>query len=316
MGSARELRSRVTSIRNTQKVTRAMQMVSAVKMQRAVKSVLDIRPYAHNAWSVLMNMARAMNQKNHPLLEPREVSRVLVVIIASNRGLCGGFNTQILKTFRSLISEESRLFSSSTESKKKDDNGTDRTVDVLAIGKKAERMAVFYGKNLVASFPDLMHTPSFDEARMVANMIIDWYKEGKYDKVTVLYTDYISAVKQEVKIRQILPVSVSEFEKQLAEMDILQEEVGLSAPIHEYKIEPSPDVVLDTVLPALIRTQMYHMVLESNASKEASRMVAMKNATDAAGEIADQFMLVYNRIRQAKITQEIAEISAGRAALE
>lgn len=291
-------------------------MVSAVKMQRAVKSVLDIRPYAHNAWSVLMNMARAMNQKNHPLLEPREVSRVLVVIIASNRGLCGGFNTQILKTFRSLISEESRLFSSSTESKKKDDNGTDRTVDVLAIGKKAERMAVFYGKNLVASFPDLMHTPSFDEARMVANMIIDWYKEGKYDKVTVLYTDYISAVKQEVKIRQILPVSVSEFEKQLAEMDILQEEVGLSAPIHEYKIEPSPDVVLDTVLPALIRTQMYHMVLESNASKEASRMVAMKNATDAAGEIADQFMLVYNRIRQAKITQEIAEISAGRAALE
>ncbi|QQS61356.1 MAG: ATP synthase F1 subunit gamma [Candidatus Moraniibacteriota bacterium] len=315
MGSAREIRSRVTSIRNTQKVTRAMQMVSAAKMQRAVKNVLDIRPYAHNAWSILANMSRAMKNRKHPLLDAREISNVLIVVIASNRGLCGGFNTQVQKKFRSLLSQEDRLFAFSGEVKK-ELSKKDRIVDVVAIGRKAEKMATTLGKNLIASFPDLMHTPSFDEARTVANTLIDWYLERRYDKIVVVYTDYISALKQETKTRQILPVSVSEFEKQLAEMDILQKEIGLTGPSYEYKIEPSPEVVLDALLPALIRTQIYHMVLESNASKEASRMVAMKNATDAAGEIADEFMLVYNRIRQAKITQEIAEISAGRAALE
>ncbi len=314
MGSAREIRSRVSSIKNTQKVTRAMQMVAAAKMQRAVKNVLDIRPYAHNAWSVLVNMTRAMKYAKHPLLEVRSVRKVLIVVISSNRGLCGSFNVSIMKQLRTLLADEDRLYSLS--------NGGDvhkqekKDVEILAIGRKAEKMALAVKKDLIASFPDLMHTPSFDEARTVANMLVDLYVKKQYDKIAVIYTDYVSALTQQAKIRQVLPVNVVEFEKQLAEMDILQKEIGLTGPDHEYKIEPSPEAVLNAMLPALLRTQIYHMVLESNASKEASRMVAMKNATDAAGEIAQEFMLVYNRIRQAKITQEIAEISAGRAALE
>lgn len=291
-----------------------MQMVAAAKMQRAVKSVLDIRPYAHNAWSVLVNMTRAMKYAKHPLLEVRSVQKVLIVVISSNRGLCGSFNVSIMKQLRALLADEERLYSLSGG--EEGNIQKEKCVDVLAIGRKAEKMALAVKKNLIASFPDLMHTPSFDEARSVANMLVDIYVKKQYDKIVVIYTDYVSALTQQAKIRQVLPVNVVEFEKQLAEMDILQKEIGLTGPDHEYKIEPSPEAVLDTMLPALLRTQIYHMVLESNASKEASRMVAMKNATDAAGEIAQEFMLVYNRIRQAKITQEIAEISAGRAALE
>lgn len=318
MSNGREIKSRVASIKNTQKVTRAMQMVAAAKMQRAVKSVLDIRPYAHNAWSVLVNMTRAMKHVKHPLLEVRPVSKVLVVVIASNRGLCGSFNASIMKKFRALLQDEDRLYSVTSESQKikHEDKKELNIVDIVAIGKKAEKMAFVMDKNLIASFPDLMHSPKFEEARTVADILVKYYREKKYDKITVVYTDYISALTQQAKMRQVLPIDIVEFEKQLAEMDILQKELGLTGPDHEYKIEPSPEAVLDTMLPALLRTQLYHMILESNASKEASRMVAMKNATDAAGDISQELTLAYNRIRQAKITQEIAEISAGRAALE
>lgn len=313
MSSAREIKSRVGSIKNTQKVTRAMQMVSAAKMQRAVKSVLDMRPYAHSAYRVLANMTRAMRHHKHSLLEIRPVASVLVVVIASNRGLCGSFNVSVQKKLRELLADEERLFSASGEM---DSEKGERKVEILAIGRKAEKMAGVYKKNLIASFPDLMHSPTFDEARTVAGMLVSLYAEKKYDKIVVVYTDYISALSQQAKIRQVLPVSTAEFEKQIAEMDILGSEVGLEGPSGEYKVEPSPSAVLDAILPALLRAQIYHMVLESNASKEASRMVAMKNATEAAGEIAEDLTLAYNRIRQAKITQEIAEISAGRAALE
>lgn len=317
MSNAREIKSRVTSIKNTQKVTRAMQMVATAKMQRAVAGVLNIRPYARSAWRMLANLGRAMSRANHPLLATRSVERVLVVVIASNRGLCGAFNVSVLKQLRMILADGDRLFSVSGDGQSKEDAGSrEKTVDVVAIGKKAERMAIVLGRDLIASFPDLMNAPSFDEARTVANMLTDFYATKKYDKISVVYTDYVSALSQQAKVRQLLPVSVSEFEKQLAEMDSLQNEIGLTGPTSEYKIEPSPEAVLDTMLPSLIRTQLWHMILESNASKEASQMVAMKNATEAAGGIADELLLVYNRIRQAKITQEIAEISAGRAALE
>jgi len=142
------------------------------------------------------------------------------------------------------------------------------------------------------------------------------YLEKKYDKVVVFYTDYISTIKQETKIRQILPISKIDIEKQIAEMDVLGKEYNLDEPVAEYKVEPSPKEVLEYILPRLIEMQVYHAILESNASKESSQMVAMKNATEAALEMADDLTFAYNQIRQMKITQEIAEISAGRAALE
>jgi F-type H+-transporting ATPase subunit gamma len=146
-------------------------------------------------------------------------------------------------------------------------------------------------------------------------VVIDKYAAKKYDKVVVAYTDYVSTVVQEPKIRQVLPVSQIDLEKQIAEMDNLAKEYGLEKPKMEYKVEPNPEEVLIHIFPRLIEMQIYHAVLESNASKESARMIAMRNATDAAKEMSEDLTLAYNQIRQTKITQEIAEISAGSAAL-
>lgn len=318
MGSAREIKSRVKSIKNTQKVTRAMEMVSAAKMRRAVESVLSMRPFAHNAWSILANLSRAFSSSKHPLLEVRSVKKILLVVVASNRGLCGGFNAKIQKVLSEQLADMPNL-SLNRKGKQKIVSDIDPNkveVDILAVGRKAEKMARRVERPIVASFGDLMHSPNLDAVRPVAKFIIDEYTNKTYDKVSVIYTDYISPMVQEVKIRQIIPVSWFDLEKQIAEMDTLGTEFGLNEPAYEYKVEPYPERVLDVLLPYLVRMQLYHMVLESNASKEASRMLAMRNATEAAGEIAEDLTLAYNRIRQAKITQEIAEISAGQAALE
>jgi len=158
--------------------------------------------------------------------------------------------------------------------------------------------------------------PKIDDVRPLLKVIIKDYLEQKYDKVVVFYTDYFSTIKQETKIRQILPISKIDIEKQIAEMDVLAKEYNLDEPVVEYKVEPSPEEVLNYILPRLIEMQVYHAILESNASKESAQMVAMKNATEAAVEMADDLTFAYNQIRQMRITQEIAEISAGRAALE
>ncbi len=316
MSGAREIKSRVNSIQSTRKVTKAMQMVSTAKMRRAVNEVTHIRPYAHGAWSILANLSRAVKASRNALLEKREVKKVLIILITSNRGLCGGFNTKISKMFSSYLKDVHSLKRVGKMKNEKEQTKEKIIVDVLSVGKKGEKMALSHGLDLIASFSDLMHTPSFEESRSVANMVIEGFEKKEYDKVCVMYTDYVSSLVQQTKVRQILPLDVEEFEKQLAEMDTLAKEYSMPEKPFEYTIEPSPEKVLEVLIPSLIRTMVYHMVLESNASKEASRMIAMKNATDAAGEIADELTLVYNRVRQSKITQEIAEISAGRAALE
>jgi F-type H+-transporting ATPase subunit gamma len=192
----------------------------------------------------------------------------------------------------------------------------DLKIDFITIGKKGEAMVRRLDKEIVATFPELTYLPKIEDVRAVAKIVIADYLAKKYDKVAVIYTDFVSAINQHTKIRQILPVSKVDLEKQIAEMDVLAKEVGLKEPDLEYKIEPSPQELLDYIFPRLIEMQIYHAILESNASKESSRMLAMRNATDAAGEMADSLTLAYNQLRQAKITQEIAEISAGKATLE
>lgn len=318
MANAREIKSRVSSIQNTRKVTKAMEMISATKMRRAVAEVVNIRPYAHGAWSVLTNLSRSVKDSRNILLEKREkIENVLVILITSNRGLCGGFNAKIARIFNSYIYDQEALTRGELQQEKISREQNKKVkVSAISLGKKGEKIALSQDIPLLASFHDLMHAPSFSETCTVADMAMREFTEKRFDKVCVIYTDFISAMTHQTKIRQILPLDTVEFEKQLAEMDVLAKEFGIERAPFEYKVEPSPQEVLEVLLPSLIRTMMYHMVLESNASKEASRMIAMKNATDAAGEIADDLTLAYNRIRQAKITQEIAEISAGRASLE
>lgn len=316
--NTKEIRRRIKSVASTKKITRAMEMVSAAKMRRAVASVLAIRPYAHSAWSVLTNLARAFETHGKGLLEVREVKSVLMITINSNRGLCGSFNAQVVRKIKEELANPERLKvnrigDKKIKSKVKD---SELKIDFVTIGKKGEGIIKKLGREIVASFPELTYVPGIESVRAVSKIAMDEYLAKKYDKVVVVYTDYVSAIVQQPKIRQILPISKVDIEKQIAEMDSAAQEFGLKKPVLEYKIEPSPKEVLEYIFPRLIEMQIYHAILESNASKESARMLAMRNATDAAGEMVTDLTLAYNQIRQMKITQEIAEISAGRAALE
>jgi F-type H+-transporting ATPase subunit gamma len=316
MASTRDIRRRIKSVGNTQKITRAMEMVSAAKMRKSVTSVLAIRPYAHAAWSVLTNLSRAFSEYKTGLLEVREVNRVLAIAITSNKGLCGAFNAQIAKKIREEIANPEKLSINRIGNKKILPKSDSIEIDFITIGKKGENAVRRAGKNIVASFNDLAYLPQIDDVRVVGKIVMEEYLQKKYDKVVVFYTDYVSAMNQQTKVRQLLPISKIDLEKQIAEMDVLAKEYGLNEPIREYKVEPTPETVLEYIFPRLIQMQIYHAILESNASKESARMMAMRGATEAAGEMRDDLTFAYNQIRQMKITQEIAEISAGRAALE
>jgi F-type H+-transporting ATPase subunit gamma len=316
MASTRDIRRRIKSVGNTQKITRAMEMVSAAKMRKSVASVLAIRPYAHAAWSVLTNLSRTFSENQTGLLEVREVKNVLAIVITSNKGLCGAFNAQISKKIRDEIANPEKLKINRVGNRKIESKEKNIEIDFITIGKKGEGVVRRAGKNIVASFNDLAYLPNIEDVRTVSKVIIEDYLAKKYDKVVIFYTDYVSAMSQQTKVRQLLPISKIDLEKQIAEMDVLAEEYGLKQLEMEYKIEPSPESVLKHILPRLIEMQIYHAILESNASKESARMMAMRGATEAAGEMKEDLTFAYNQIRQMKITQEIAEISAGRAALE
>lgn len=320
MASSKDIKRRIKSINNTRKITKAMEMVAASKMRRAVSAVLAIRAYAHSAWSVLTNLARAFSEYNVGLLERRPVKAVLMVIVTSNKGLCGSFNSNISKKIIEQIKNPERLMANRINTGAKllyrSLAPSKLKIDFITVGKKGEALVRKLGKNIVASFPELTYLPGIENVRALGKIVMDEYLAKKYDKVVIVYTDYISTISQQTKIRQLLPVSKIDLEKQIAEMDQMAKAYGLEKPKVEYKIEPSPEIVLTHVLPRLLEMQVYHAILESNASKESARMIAMRNATDAAGEMSDELTFVYNQLRQMKITQEIAEISAGRAALE
>lgn len=295
-----------------------MEMVSAAKMRKAVNKVLQIRPYARSAWSVLTNLARAFATYKNGLLEVREVRNILILVVTSNRGLCGSFNSQVLKKVKEEIEKPDNLKINriGTKKIKSTVSNEELKIDFITVGKKGETAIRKLGKNIIATFSDLTYVPTVEEVRPLVKLAMNDYLDKKYDKVVIIYTDYISTINQQTRIRQLLPLSKIDIEKQIAEMDILAKEYGLNEPEVEYKVEPSPKEVLEYILPRLIEMQIYHAIIESSASKESAQMVAMKNATEAAGEMATDLTFAYNQIRQMKITQEIAEISAGRAALE
>lgn len=314
MASARDIRRRIKGVRSTGKITRAMEMISGVKVRKAVQAVTDIRPYAREAIRILGHLDRAARHERHPLLVERPVRNILYVVIASNRGLCGAFNAQIMKKLRRACGED-------------DDCGH----LFLTIGRKADAAArrMLAGPDggqeggIVASFPDVLGAPSPELMRPIARVIIDEYERGRVDRVVMVYTDYVSMLLQEVKLRVLLPVVIKDVRKAMHETG--QEGTsdkaqgasdGRGEISAEYVIEPSPRKVLWRMIPRLLEMELYHAVLESNASQESARMVAMKNATDAAKEMVGDLTLAYNQVRQSKITAEIAELSAGKAALE
>lgn len=302
MAGALDIQRRIKSIKNTKKVTKAMEIVSAAKMKKAIKQVTDLRPYAVAMQTMFASVAPNVSS-SHPLLVQRAVNRVLLVVIASNKGLCGGFNTQIAKSVQGALDQL-------------DSDGINKEmISAITIGRKADAMVKRAGIDPIATFPELNYSPDSVACRPVVKMVTKGYSEGEFDKVMIVYTDFISPITQEQRVRQVLPVSQDDLKKQLDEMADSAESAGI-APSREYVVEPSNDEAITALMPRVLESQILHALYESNASKESSRMMAMNNATEAAGEIIDDLTLAYNKMRQAKITQEISEISAGSAALE
>lgn len=316
--STKDIRRRIKSIQNTKKITKAMEMVSASKMRRAVNKVLATRSYARAAWEILTNLSESYLSVKHPLLEVRPVRKICIIFITSNRGLCGSFNSQIVKKVIEQVENPSLLKINRTRGKRLESDMADKNIviDFITIGKKGAGAIQRLGKKIIATFDDLNYLPTILNIRPLSKMVMDDYAKGVYDKVVISYTDYLSPISQKPKLRQLLPLSKFDLEKQISELKDMTKKAGLDeedakTEDTEYLIEPSSKQILGELISRLIEMQIYRGILESNASKEAARMLAMRNASDAATDIIDDLTLACNKSRQAGITREIAEISAG-----
>ncbi len=310
MANTRDIRRRIKSIQNTKKITKAMEMVASSKMRKAVESVLATRPYASLAWQLILNVSAKTEEELHPLLEKKkEVRKIGIVLVSSNRGLCGSFNQQVIKAATNYLKQE---------------KGESQALEFefITMGKKGARTIVNFGYSVVAEFDKADVLEEVSEIRPLAKIVTDDYLGGKYDRVVLVYTDFVSSLKQLPRVKQILPIERVEEEmlgvvgeKSLEHENIKTLKQKDEQPA-EYLFEPDPQVILDELLPRLLEVQIFQALLESNASEHSARMLAMRNASDAAGDMIDELTLTYNQARQAAITKEIAEIAGGKAALE
>ena len=306
--STRIIRRRIKSVTNTRKITKAMELVAASKMRRAIASVLATRPYAEAAWRAVAEIAKVSDPTLHPLLaksREKRSGRVLLVVFTSDRGLCGGFNAQLLREVAGFL------------------RTTKDELDIVAVGKKGQGALLRMQKRIIAAFADLTNNPRIADVKTIADIAISDFVGRKYDAVHMAFTDYRSALVQKPIVRQLLPIV------RIGELGTVEEAAagtplprgGTEGPpgeegTYEYLFEPSPEQVLDMMLPRLVESQIFQALLESSASEHSARMMAMRSASDAASDMIDDLTLTYNQARQAGITREIAEISSGKAALE
>jgi F-type H+-transporting ATPase subunit gamma len=293
MANAREVRLRIQSVKNIAQVTRALQAVSASKVRKAMSAMMQTRPYATKAWQVLTHIASQPGRATlHPLLTPREEDRnELVVLITGDRGLAGAYTSNIVRFAL-------QRFNKSTV-----------PVSYLAVGRKGRDMLIRRRKNVIAEFSNLPAAPSFMDVSAIGRLVVDEFLSGKVDRVYLVYTDFVNMVKQVPTIKQLLPL---EFE--LEEGRVIAFET--SKAVHAtYVYEPGETEILDEIVPRFTALQVYQAIMESLASEHAARMVAMKNATDSATELAGALQLEYNKARQQGITNEILDIVGGAEAL-
>ena len=284
MAGTKEIKRRIKSIKNTKKITKAMELVAASKMKRAVSSALASRLYAEYSWEILTSIAKNLEELAHPLFTERKIKNVLLVLITSNRGLCGVYNAQVIKKAILLLKSENKNIN----------------IDILSIGKKGDVGMRRLGRNIVASFTDLADDITLSSILPVSKMVIDEYKKENYDKVLVAYTDFISALTQKPNLKQILPVHKTDLKNLIESLD-KEEDLAKNTKI-DYLFEGDKEKLIESLAEKLTRMQIYQMFLESNAS-------------EASGEMIDDLTLVFNKARQSNITREISEISAGMASV-
>lgn len=294
MTTAREVRLRIRSVKNIAQVTRALQAVSASKVRKAMHAVMNTRPYATKAWQVLTHIAGQPGRESlHPLLTRREqVRSVLVVLVTGDRGLAGAYTTNIVRFTLELFNEYSV------------------PVRFITVGRKGRDLMARQGKEIIADRSNLPADPSFGDVSEIGRIAVEEFLTAHCDEVYLVYTDFINMVTQIPTMKKMLPLEIGEAEDRV--QDFARAERGLAA---SYIYEPGQTQILDEIVPRFSALQVYHAVLESLASEHAARMVAMKNATDSATELAGGLQLEYNKARQQGITNEMLDIAGGAEAL-
>ena len=287
MAGGKEIRTKIKSIENTQKITKAMEMVAASKMRRAQERMRAARPYAEKMRNVIAHVAQASLEYKHSYTEEREAKRVGFIIISSDRGLCGGLNINL---FRAAVNELSAWQDNRVE------------VDLTTIGSKALAFFRRFSPTIVSEATQLGDAPQFAELIGAIKVMLDAYSEGRIDRLFIVHNRFVSTMSQEPQVEQLLPI------RALAPEEALKSH-------WDYLYEPDAHAVVDALMTRYIESLVYQGVVENIACEMAARMVAMKSATDNAGNLIDELQLVYNKARQAAITQEIAEIVSGAAAV-
>ena len=294
MASVQDLKRRIRSVRNTRKITRAMELVAAAKLRRAQTRIESMRPYAATMQELIAGVGRASSSVRLPLLEQREtVVNVLLVPLTGDRGLAGAFNAQVLR--RSLALER-RLA------------GEGLGVQWLAVGKKGRSTLSFRRKPIVGEFVGFTDRPGYADAQAIAHRAAELFTSGEVDRVVLVYNTFVSALTQHVTEQDVLPISADVLETD-------EQERADDAMRGDFIFEPEPEEILVRLLPVYLETQLYRALLESAASEQGARMTAMRNASKNAGELIDGLTLSMNRARQSEITQEILEVVAGAEAL-
>jgi len=288
MAGDKEIRNKIASVKNTQKITGAMEMVAASKMRRAQLRMSSTHAYAETMRKVIGHIALGKLEYKHPYVIEREIKRVGYIVISSDRGLCGGLNSNL---FRSLIAEMH----------KHSDQGVD--VDLAVIGSKATTFFKGLSANVVAQTSGLGDSPTVNDLIGSVKIMLDAYDEGTVDRLYIVHNKFISTMVQEPTISQLLPLPKAEDDDEVAEH------------LWDYIYEGEPKEILDTLLVRYVESQVYQGVVENLACEQVSRMIAMKSATDNASDLIDDLQLVANKARQAAITQELSEICGGAGAV-
>jgi F-type H+-transporting ATPase subunit gamma len=286
MAAGKEIRTQISSIQNTQKITSAMEMVAASKMRRAQERMQVGKPYARRMRSVMGHLANANPEHKHMFMEQRAVRRVGYIIVSTDRGLCGGLNMNLFKA---------------TVKAMKGYADQDVEIDLSLIGAKAAAFFNSYGGNVIAAVRDMGEAPSIADLIGGVKAMLDAYAEGKIDKLYLVANEFVNTMTQEPGVEQLLPLVPEENTEMQHHWD--------------YVYEPDAQELLEGLLTRYVESQVYQAVVENGACEQASRMLAMKNATDNAGDLIDDLQLIYNKARQSAITQELSEIVSGAAAI-
>jgi len=298
VSSIREIRRHIRSVRNISKVTRAMQMVAASKMRRAQEQVLSTRPYSQKAWELLTHLSclgTRTEEEEHPLLRARPVQTIGLMVITADKGLCGGYNHNVLRLATEYLHKQQM------------------PVKVITVGRKGRDFLLRTKVDLIAEFTGIPALPSFMEVLPIARTVLDDYLNGVCDEVLLVYTNFVNTLTQKPVIRTLLPITVACTLEERIGSKYAEGEARTTIP--EYVYEPDAKTVLAEILPRFTELQIYQALLESIASEHSARMVAMRNATENANELLSGLTLSYNRARQSAITKEILDIVGGAEAL-